>query len=178
LKLLLSSLRQQEALLGVYVHEVENLAVSSEFKKKVEALTVYRGIDLQHAMSWIAEVQDIKRFKHPRSMVSYVGMDIREYSSGGKENKFGITKMGNPYMRTALVEICQSASKIPRVGRPLHKRREGVDPSLVEIADRCMARLYQKSSKMLYRGKHPNKIKVACARELIGFLWESLNQAA
>jgi hypothetical protein len=27
-------------------------------------------------------------------------------------------------------------------------------------------------------GKHANKVKVACAREMVGFVWESLNQAA
>jgi hypothetical protein len=27
-------------------------------------------------------------------------------------------------------------------------------------------------------GKHPNKVKVACARELVGFVWESLRLAA
>ena len=27
-------------------------------------------------------------------------------------------------------------------------------------------------------GKHPNKVKVACARETVGFVWESLNAVA
>ncbi len=27
-------------------------------------------------------------------------------------------------------------------------------------------------------GKHPNKVKVACAREMVGFIWESLRAAA
>ena len=31
-------------------------------------------------------------------------MDIREYSSGGKHHRFGITKHGNRYLRTAVSE--------------------------------------------------------------------------
>jgi hypothetical protein len=30
----------------------------------------------------------------------------------------------------------------------------------------------------LLAGKHPNKVKVACAREMVGFVWESLNAVA
>jgi hypothetical protein len=40
----------------------------------------------------ITEIGDIKRFKHPRQLVSWMGIDIREYSSGGKNNRFRITK--------------------------------------------------------------------------------------
>jgi transposase len=49
----------------------------------------------------ITEIGDIQRFPHPRQLVSWVGMDIREYSSGGKHNRFGITKHGNRHLRTA-----------------------------------------------------------------------------
>ncbi len=31
---------------------------------------------------------------------------------------------------------------------------------------------------LLYAGKPINKIKVACAREMLGFVWESLRVAA
>ena len=31
---------------------------------------------------------------------------------------------------------------------------------------------------LLLAGKHVNKVKVACAREMVGFVWESLNRAA
>ena len=31
---------------------------------------------------------------------------------------------------------------------------------------------------LLLAGKHPNKVKVMCAREMVGFVWESLNLAA
>ena len=36
----------------------------------------------------------------------------------------------------------------------------------------------RKGNRLLLAGKYPNKVKVACAREMVGFVWESLNQAA
>ena len=38
--------------------------------------------------------------------------------------------------------------------------------------------LYKKGHNLIHRGKHTNKVKVACAREMLGFIWESLNKAA
>jgi hypothetical protein len=43
---------------------------------------------------------------------------------------------------------------------------------LIAIADRCMRRLNKKGNRLLLAGKHPNKVKVACAREMVGFVWE------
>ena len=58
-------------------------------------------------MTVITEIQDIRRFPHPKKLVSYLGFDIAEYSSGGKEKKYGITKMGNSRVRKRPVESCQ-----------------------------------------------------------------------
>jgi hypothetical protein len=56
---------------------------------------VDKGIKTIFALTMITEIGDIQRFPHPRQLVSRIGMDIREYSSGGKHNRFGITKHGN-----------------------------------------------------------------------------------
>ncbi len=47
---------------------------------------------------------------------------------------------------------------------------------LINIADHCLRRLNKKGNRLLLAGKHPNKVKVACAREMVGFVWESLNK--
>ena len=60
------------------------------------------------------EIGDIKRFPHPRQLMSWVGMDIREYSSGGKHNRFGITKQGNRYLRSAFIEANQRGYRTAR----------------------------------------------------------------
>ena len=65
----------------------------------------------------ITEIGDVKRFPHPRQLVSWIGMDIREYSSGGKHNRFGITKHGNRYLRTAFIEANQRGYRTARISQ-------------------------------------------------------------
>ena len=86
--------------------------------------------------------------------------------------------MGNARVRWVLIEACQQAWKPPRISPALRARRKGVSPVLIEIADRGMNRLYQKSQRLLRVGKSRNKVKVACARELTTFVWESLQKVA
>jgi hypothetical protein len=101
-------------------------------------------------------------------------MDIREYSSGGKSHRFGITKQGNCYLRTAFIEANQRAYRTTKLSREIKARRANANPEYITIADRCLKRLSKKGNRLLDAGKHPNKVKVACAREMIGFVWESL----
>jgi len=57
-------------------------------------------------------------------------------------------------------------------------RYEEAVKALVSIADRCLRRLHKEGTRLLQAGKHSNKVKVACAREMAGFIWESLNKVA
>ena len=144
------------------------------------------GIKNLFALTIITEIGDVKRFAHPRRLVSWAGMDIREYASGGKSNRLGITRQGNRYLRTALIEANQRGYRSAVLGKDVKARRAKSSSAYVAIADRCLQRLNKKgnrlllprSRRLLLAGKHPNKVKVACAREMVGFVWESLNQAA
>ncbi len=81
--------------LAEYNQQIEALAQTERYQKPVQALTCYKGIKTIFALTMITEIGDIQRFLHPRQLVSWIGMDIREYSSRGKHNRFGITKHGN-----------------------------------------------------------------------------------
>jgi len=153
---------------------IEEFSCMEKYQKRSQALACIKGIDTLSAMTLVTEIGDIKRFPHPKNLVSYSGMDIVEYSSGGKEKKFGITKMGNRKIRTTLVEACQSISLGTSVGKLLRSRRKGVPIEYVKIAERCQNRLWKKKHRMSLGSKPSNKIKVACARELAGFVWEML----
>lgn len=177
IQMLLSQMRQFEIQLSNYDKEIESLAEQPEYKESIKSLRCYRGIDTLSAMCLINELGDIKRFEHPRKLTSYAGLDLREYSSGGKQRHYSISKMGNSRIRTAAVEACQSAYRKPAISKRLKTRRMETDSKYIEIADRCMKRLHKKSTRMLYAGKPINKIKTACAREMLGFVWESLNLA-
>lgn len=178
LSILLCSLEKLEQSIFCYTEEIKLIAEQPEYKEQVKALNCYRGLDTLSSLGIVTELGDIGRFPHPENLTSYIGLSISEYSSGGKENRFGITKQGNRIVRTILTEACQFASRQPRVSKKLKERRAGANEESIKIADRCMHRLNKKSYRMSINGKHRNKIKTACAREMLCFIWETLNKAA
>lgn len=174
-------LRQYEKIsegIAEYDKAIEELSETDKYKKKKDALNCFRGIDTLTAMTLITEIGDVKRFKHPKQLTSYCGLDVAEYSSGGKEKKFGITKMGNSRIRTASIESCQLADRAFTLSKRLKRHREGQDAKIIDIADKCSKRLKKKANRLLNTGKHRNKVKVACAREFLGFVWEALSAVA
>ncbi len=175
---LLRQLEQTQQMIQQYDQEIFRLAATDKYGPRVKALVCFRGIDVRSAMNLICEIGDVKRFSHPNQLTSFAGLDIIEYSSGGKERKYKITKQGNSQIRTSIVEASQFALMPPRISKGLAKRRADASPKIIDIADRCMNRLYKKSSRLLYAGKHRNKVKVAAAREMLGFVWEALKNVS
>jgi transposase len=178
LSLLVRQLKAVNSILVEYEQAIEAMAKTARYKRSVQALICYKGIKNLFALTMITEIGDIKRFPHPRQLMSWIGMDIREYSSGGKHNRFGITKKGNRYLRSAFIEANQRGYRTARLSNDLKARRKDIPPELITIADRCLRRLNKKGNRLLIAGKRPNKVKVACAREMVGFIWESLNKVA
>jgi transposase len=178
LELLYRQLQGLNQILTDYNQQIEDLAQTERYQKPVRALTCYKGIKTIFALTMITEIGDVQRFPHPRQLVSWTGMDIREYSSGGKHNRFGITKHGNRYLRTAFIEANQRGYRTTRLSGDVKARQARSAPEYVDIANRCLRRLSKKGNRLLLAGKHPNKVKVACAREMVGFVWESLRLAA
>jgi transposase len=174
LTILQRQLEQTLENISLYNAEIEKLAKTDKYAKKVSALNCYRGLDTNSSIAIITELGDINRFRNPSHLMSYCGFDLIEYSSGGKERKFSMSKDGNKYVRSVAIEACQYALIAPKASAALRIRRRGVDKELTNIADRCMARLYKKGTRLLFAGKERNKAKVACAREMLGFVWESL----
>ena len=171
-------LKDINSILAEYGQQIETLAKTPRYEPLVQALTCYKGIKNLFALTMITEIGNVKRFPHPRQLVSWIGMDIREYSSGGKHNRFGMTKHGNRYLQTTFIEANQRGYRTARISKELKARRKNTDPGIINIADRCLRRLNKKGNRLLLAGKHPNKVKVACAREMVGFVWESLHKAA
>ena len=73
---------------------------------------------------------------------------------------------------------CRTSYRTAIISPKLKARRAHAAPDCIEIADRCLRRLHKKGNRLLFAGKHPNKVKVACAREMVGFVWESLRKVA
>ena len=103
--------------------------------------------------------------------MSYVGLVPSECSSGQSRRQGSITKAGNGHVRRLLVEAAWHQRQRPRVGAALAARQRGQDPLVLERAWRAQQRLHRRWGRMAARGKPHQKIVVATARELAGFVW-------
>jgi hypothetical protein len=119
----------------------------------------------------VAEIGDFDRFRSAEEFMAFVGLVPSQRSSGERRRQGSITKAGNSHVRRLLVESAWHARRRPTVGYELARRQRGQDATVVEHAWRCQKRLYQRWQRMAGRGKPHQKIVVACARELAGFVW-------
>ena len=155
---------------------VEESSVRDPYREPVGWLRCFRGIDTVTAMTIVAEVHEITRFQDAPSFMGYLGVVPSEHSSGERTSRGGITKAGNSHVRRILVESAWHSRHRPAVGYNLRKRREGQPAWVIAHADRAMRRLSRRYRALQARGKLHNKIAVAVARELAGFVWAVLQE--
>jgi len=137
----------------------------------VARLRCVRGIDTLTAVGLVAEVADFDRFASAEAFMSFVGLVPSEHSSGEQRRQGSITKAGNAHARRLLVEAAWHARRRPKISYELSRRQRDQDPAVLERAWTCQQRLHRRFGRMAGRGKPPQKIVVACARELAGFVW-------
>lgn len=155
----------------IEAHMIEFLP-SWERRPYVRALMAFKGFKEVAAMTVISELGDLSRFKHPRQLMGYLGMVPEEASSGEKRRQGGITKTGNGHARWMLIECASHYSHAPRVSPQLSARQAGQSREVRCIAWRAQNRLNFRFKRLAARQLHRNKVVVAVARELCGFLWE------
>jgi len=147
-----------------------------EWRPVVEALMACRGFQEVAAMTTISELGDLRRFKHPRQLMAFLGLVPDEHSSGGKRRQGGITKCGNSHARWMLIECSQHYRRAPKVSAALSRRQEGQSKEVRALSWRMQNRLHNRYVRLKMRGKRENKVIVAIARELCAFLWELQNK--
>jgi transposase len=150
---------------------IREAAEEDSWRQLVARLRCLRGIDTLSALGLVTEIADFSRFRTAAEFMAFVGLVPSEHSSGERRRQGSITKAGNAHVRRLLVEAAWHARRRPRVGYELHRRQRGQDAVVVERAWRCQQRLYSRWQRMAGRGKPSQKIVVACARELAGFIW-------
>jgi transposase len=150
---------------------IRETADQGPWRELVARLRCLRGIDTHTALALVAEIGDFSRFASAEQFMAFVGLVPSEHSSGEQRRRGSITKVGNAHVRRLLVESAWHARRRPTVGYELARRHRGQDAAVIERAWRCQQRLYQRWQRMAGRGKPHQKIVVACARELAGFVW-------
>jgi transposase len=137
----------------------------------VEALQALRGVQFTVAITTMAELGDLTRFDHPRQLMSYLGLTPSEHSSGDRRRLGGITKAGNGHARRVLIEAAKAYRHRAKVSEAIQVRQQHLPTPIQDIAWRAQIRLCGRYRKLLARGKHPNTIAAAVARELAAFMW-------
>lgn len=161
----------------IEAHMIEFLP-SWEREPYVRALMSFKGFKEVAAMTLVSELGDISRFSHPRQLMGYLGMVPEETSSGEKRRQGGITKTGNGHARWMLIECASHYSHAPRVSPQLSARQAGQSRDVRSIAWRAQNRLNMRFKRLAARQLHRNKVVVAVARELCGFIWELHRQVS
>lgn len=161
-------LSERRALLD---RDLEAIAREKPYAEQVAKLSCLRGIATLSALALLAEIGDFRRFESPRQLMAFVGLVPREYSSGGKEKRGGITKTGNGHVRRLLVEAAWSYRHRPAYGPRVKEALRGQSAAVAEYAKKAQVRLHRRFARLVGRGKKSQLAVTAVARELCGFAW-------
>lgn len=141
------------------------------FEPIVLALQALRGIDQVSAIGLVAEIGDIGRFAHPRQLMGYLGLVPSEHSSGERVARGSITKTGNAHARRLLTEAAWNYRFHARIGYRAQRRAEKLPQAIRDLGWKAQLRLTGRFARLRARGVQINKVCVAVARELAGFVW-------
>jgi len=103
------------------------------------------GVGPVTALAFVLTLGPVERFQNSRQVVSYLGLNPSEYSSGGRQRLGGISKQGNSMLRWLLVEAAQTAARFDPELRRKYQRlkfRRGGSVAKVALARRLAVRLY------------------------------------
>jgi transposase len=152
--------------------QIQELLPAWSLAPVVKALQSLRGVGLIIGATVVAEVGDLTRFDSPKQLMAFLGLTPGEYSSGAKSRPRGITKRGNVMVRTLLYEAAWHYRRTPKVGTYMLTHLPAELPQAVkDIAWKAQLRLYKRYRQLLGRGKKPQVVVTAVARELVGFMW-------
>jgi transposase len=108
-------------------------------------LRTHPGVGPVTSLAFVLTLGPVERFARSRQVVSYLGLNPREHSSGGKQRLGAISKQGNPMMRSLPVEAGHSAARWDTDLRKDYQRlklRRGSGVAKVAIARKLAVRMY------------------------------------
>lgn len=109
-------------------------------------LQTHPGVGPVTSLAFVLTLGEIERFPRSRQVVSYLGLNPSEHSSGVRQRRYGaISKQGNPMLRSLLVEAGQSASRLDMELKRAYQRLKQKKHSAVAkvmVARKLAVRLY------------------------------------
>jgi transposase len=122
---------------------------SSELSRRLENIP---GIGPLAASALVASLADASSFDNGRQVSAWLGLVPRQHSSGGKPTLLGMSKRGNPYLRTLLIHGARSAILAAQ------RKTENTNVWLANLLNR----------------RHPNIAAVALANKNVRTVWAML----
>ena len=108
----------------------ERIAAHGQQNEAVKAAASLLGVGPVTASAVVATVGDFKQFKNGAQFGAWIGLTPRQHSSGGKNNLGGITKRGDTYLRTLLIQGAKSAVMTA------HRRTDKISQWAVALRER------------------------------------------
>jgi transposase len=132
--------------LGPRVEEL-NQAVGRQAgqRRDCQELMKVKGVGPVTSLAYVLTVGPINRFANSRALVSYLGLNPGEHSSGGRQKLGHISKQGNQMVRWLLVEAGHGAARFDPELRRKYQRlkfRRGGAVASVALARHLAVRLY------------------------------------
>jgi len=110
-----------------------------------QLLQTHPGIGPVTGLAFVLTLGPWQRFRCAKAVASYLGLNPREHSSGGRQKLGAISKQGNPLLRSLLVEAALSAvrgdAELRRAYRRLAQRKHTA-LARVMVARKLAVRLY------------------------------------
>jgi len=91
-------------------------------RPEVALLRTHPGVGPVVSLAMVLTLGPVERFTNSRKLVSYLGLNPREHSSGGHQRLGSISKQGNTMMRWLLVEAAQTAVRLDPELRRAYQR--------------------------------------------------------
>jgi transposase len=167
----LEAVSEAHARLLRFQHSIEAAVTLWRLYPLVLALQALRGFQLIQAATIAAEIAGIERFERARQLMGYLGLVPSEYSSADSRTQGRITKTGNGHARKALIEAAWHYRLPARITPIIARRQSGLPKPVRDIAWKAQLRLCARWRRLAARKVPANKIVVATARELSGFVW-------
>ena len=120
------AIEDAEARLERLTQQVAEVVSTWSMAPVVEAYQAMRGVALLTAVTFVAEIGDVRRFESPRQLMAYLGLVPCESSTGERVRRGSITKAGNPRVRRVLIEGAWTYRFPARMSRLLQERQEGL----------------------------------------------------
>ena len=117
----------------------------SQQREDAVRLMTHPGIGPVNALAFVLTIGPVARFPGSKQVVSYLGLNPSEHSSGGRQRLGAISKQGNKLVRWLLVEAAQHAARFDSELRQDYQRlkfRRGHAVAKVAIARKLAVRMY------------------------------------